>query len=205
MNIAVFGGTGGTGQWIIKLGIEAGHQITALVRNPDRLDDGSSQTKIIVGNVLDYKKVQESIAGTDAVAVSLGSRSDSPDNIVSQGTQNIIRAMKALDVRRLVVITSLGVGDSKDQVPMAFKLVMKTIMRKIIIDKDRQEQFVRASGLDWVIIRPGELSNDPPTQQYIFGTDPTITAKRVSRADVAEFVIQNLTDNQFLHQAVAIT
>lgn len=205
MKIAVFGGTGGTGQRIIKRCVETGYHINALVRNPIRLGDVSNQTKIFVGNVLDYKKVHETIEGTDAVVVTLGSRSDSPDNTVSEGTQNIIKAMIALNIRRLVVVTSLGVGDSKDQVPLAFKMVMRTLMRKIIADKEQQEQFVQASDLDWVIIRPGELSNDPPANEYIVGTDSSIMAGKISRADVAGFVLQNLIDDRFLHQAVAIT
>ena len=165
----------------------------------------AKQVDIIVGDVLNAQQVAETISGADAVVVSLGSRSDSPENTVSQGTKNIIACMQESGVKRLVVVTSLGVGDSKDQVPMAFKLVMKTVMRKIMADKDVQEQYVQDSGLDWVIIRPGGLSDDPASGAYIFGTDPSIMAGRVSRADVAAFVLQNLSDDQFLGQAVAIT
>ena len=121
------------------------------------------------------------------------------------GEMNIILAMKAKGVQRLVVVTSLGVGDGENQVPLVFKLVMKTVMRKIMMDKDRQEQFVRASGLDWVIVRPGELTDGLPSGEYIFGIDPTIMAGKVSRADVAEFILHNLSDDQFLCQAVAVT
>ncbi len=205
MKIAVFGATGGTGRNIVEQLLAAGDQVTALVRDPARLSEGSKQATIIVGDVLDPEKVQETIAGAEAIAVSLGGRADSPKNTVSEGTHIIIMAMKALDVKRLVVVTSLGVGDSKNQVPMAFKVVMKTVMRKIMADKERQEAFVQNCGLDWVIVRPGELSNDPPSGEYKFGTDPSIMAGKVSRADVAEFVLRNLSDDQFLGQAVAIT
>ena len=205
MRIAVFGGTGGTGRQVIEQALEAGHQVAALVRDPNRLSAPAKQADIIVGDVLNPQQVAETISGAEAVVVSLGSRSDSPDNTVSQGTKNIIACMQESGVKRLVVVTSLGVGDSKDQVPMAFKLVIKTVMRKIMADKDLQEQYVQESGLDWVIVRPGGLSDDPASGAYIFGTDPTIMAGRVSRADVAAFVLQNLSDDQFLGQAVAIT
>lgn len=205
MKIAVFGATGGTGREIVAQALMAGHQVSLLVRDPARLSEKSQQANIIVGNVLDPQKVRETISGADAVAVSLGSRSDSPENTVSEGTNNIVRVMQELNVQRLVVVTSLGLGESKDQVPIAFKLVMKTVMRKIMADKERQEAVVRASGLDWVIVRPGELSNDPPTGKYKFGTDSSIMAGRISRADVAEFVLSNLSDDKFLHQAVAIS
>jgi uncharacterized protein YbjT (DUF2867 family) len=205
MRIAVFGGTGGTGRQVIEQAMDAGHQVAALVRDPNRLSAPAKQADIIVGDVLNPQQVAETIAGADAVVVSLGSRSDSPDNTVSQGTKNIIACMQESGLKRLVVVTSLGVGDSKDQVPMAFKLVMNTVMRKIMADKALQEQHVQESGLDWVIVRPGGLSDDPASGAYIFGTDPTIMAGRVSRADVAAFVLQNLSDDQFLGQAVAIT
>jgi len=205
MKIAVFGATGGTGRQIVKQALLAGHEVSVLVRSPERLSEPSKSATILVGDVLDPVKVQATIAGVDAVFVSLGSRGDSPENTVSAGTKNIITAMQAEGAKRLVVVTSLGVGDSKNQVPLAFKLVMKTVMRKIMADKELQEQYVQASGLDWVIVRPGELSNDPPTGDYKFGTDSAITAGRVSRADVAEFVLRNLTDKKFLGQAVAIS
>jgi putative NADH-flavin reductase len=205
VRIAIFGGTGGTGCQIIEQALETGHHVSVLVRDPSRLSKASKSATIIVGDVLDYDKVQETISGADAVAVSLGSRSNSPENTVSEGTKNIIMAMKANGLKRLVVITSLGVGDSRNQVPLAFLLVMKTVMRKIIADKERQEQFVRTSGLDWVIVRPGELSDEPPSGDYTCGIDPKIMAGKVSRADVAEFVLRNLENDEFLYQAVAIT
>lgn len=205
MKIAVFGATGDTGRNIVEQALAAEHQITVLVRDPARLSDASKKAKIIVGDVLDPLKVQETISGADAVAVSLGSRGDSPENTVSEGTKNIITAMKRHHVKRLVVVTSLGLGDSKNQVPRAFKLVMKTVMRKIMADKERQEIFVQGSGLDWVIVRPGELTNEPPSGEYTFGIDSSIMAGKVSRADVADFVLRNLSDDQFLGQAVAIS
>ena len=113
--------------------------------------------------------------------------------------------MNELMVKRLIVVTSLGIGNSKNQVPMAFKLVMKTVMRKIMADKERQEEIVKSSGVDWMIVRPGELSDDPPSGAYIFGTEASIMAGKLSRADLAEFVVHNLNDDQFLGQAVAIT
>jgi uncharacterized protein YbjT (DUF2867 family) len=205
MRIAVFGGTGGTGRQVIEQALEVGHQVSALVRDPNRLSEAAKKADIFIGDVLNAQQVAETIAGANAVVVSLGSRSDSPENTVSQGTKNIITCMQQTGVKRLVVVTSLGVGDSKDQVPMAFKLVIKTVMRKIMADKEIQEQYVQESGLDWVIVRPGGLSDDPASRTYIFGTDPSIIAGRVSRADVASFVLQNLSDDQFLGQAVAIT
>lgn len=205
MKIALFGATGGAGQQIIAQALESGHVIQALVRDPARLSHQNPNLSLITGDVLDPAAVAQTLAGADAAIVSLGNTANNPDWIVSNGTHVIIEAMKPRGPRRLVVITSLGVGDSKDQVPFAFKMLMKTVIKKPMEDKERQEQIVRASGLDWTIIRPGGLTNGPRTGQYRFGLDPKITAGQVSRADVAAFTLRQLDDMTFLHQAPAIT
>ena len=205
MKISVFGATGGTGREIVEQALAIGTEVTILVRDPARLSDKVRGANIVIGNVLDPRKVQEALGGADAVVVSLGNRSDSPENTVSEGTKNIITAMQTLGIKRLVVVTSLGVGDSKNQVPFVFKIVMKTVMRKVMEDKEQQEKLVRESELDWVILRPGELIDGPRTGQYAFGTDQSIMAEAISRADLAEFTLKQCVDDQFLQKAVAIT
>ena len=205
MRVAVFGATGGTGKEIVVQALEMGYTVSALVRDPNRLPPEAKGIATVVGDVLDPCKVNQTLRGTDAVIVSLGNRSDSPENTVSSGTKHIIDAMGDHGVKRLVVITSLGVGDSKDQVPFAFKLVMKTVMRKIMADKELQEEYVQGSGLDWVILRPGELRDGPKTGDFTFGTSREITAKAISRADLASFALKQLVDDHFLRKAVAVT
>jgi uncharacterized protein YbjT (DUF2867 family) len=158
MKLSVFGATGGTGREIVEQALAVGTDVTVLVRDSARLSDKAKGANILIGDVLDPHSVESALHGVDAVVVSLGGRSDSPENTVSEGTKNIVAAMQSLGIKRLVVITSLGLGDSKNQVPFAFKMVMKTVMRKIMGDKELQEKFVRESGLDWVILRPGELT-----------------------------------------------
>jgi putative NADH-flavin reductase len=206
MKIAVFGATGGTGREVVKQALAAGHQVTALARNPASLDSADSDLTVVAGNVLDIEAVQQALTGADVAVVSLGSTANNPDNIVSQGTQVILDAIGQLGgPRRIVVVSSIGVGDSKDQVPFAFKMLMKTVLRKAIEDKERQEALVKASGLDWIIVRPGGLTDGSATGQYQAGLDPKISAGQVSRADVAAFVLQQLTDDTYLRQAPAIT
>lgn len=205
MKIALFGATGGTGQRTLEQALTQGYSVHALVRTPAKLTLENPQLTIIQGDVLDPQKVQECISGCDAVICSLGSTSNNPDTIVSAGTRQIITAMQAAGLRRLIVVTSLGVGDSKDQVPFFFKTLMQTVLKKSIADKEMQEQLVRESGLDWIIVRPGGLTDDPPTGDYLFGTDKTIMAGQVSRADVADFLLKQLQDDRFLGQATAVT
>lgn len=203
--IALFGATGGTGRQIVAQALEAGHIVQALVRDPARLPVQHPHLHLITGNVLDSDAVERTITGADAVIVSLGNTANNPDWIVSEGTKVIVAAMHKLGVRRLIVISSLGVGDSRDQVPTFFKVLMKTALKKPMEDKERQEQIVAASGLDWTIVRPGGLTNGPRTGRYRAGLDRSIVAGQVSRADVAEFVLRQLDDLTYRHKAPAIT
>jgi len=206
MKIAVFGATGGTGRQVVEQALAAGHQVTALARNPSKLMLANANLTVVTGNVLNAANVEETLQGADAVVVSLGNTESNPDYIVSLGTQVIVAAMQRMGApRRIVVVSSLGVGDSQDQVPFAFKLLMKSVLRKPMEDKERQEALVKASDLDWTIVRPGGLTNGPATGRYQSGLDTKIGAGQVSRADVAAFVLKQLTDSTYLHQAPAIS
>lgn len=206
MNITIFGATGGTGKQIVVQALAAGHQVAALVRDPAKLNSEDQRLTIVAGDVLDAAKVEQTIAGADAVVVSLGNTANNPDFIVSQGTQVIVDAMHRLGTpRRIIIVSSLGVGESKDQVPFAFKMLMNTVIRKPMQDKEKQEAIVKASGLDWTIVRPGGLTDGPATGQFKSGLDPKIVAGQVSRADVAAFVLRQLTDDTYLHKTPAIT
>ncbi len=205
MNIALFGATGGTGQQIAVQAMAAGHSVQALVRDPSRLPLQDPRLTVITGDVLDTDAVARTLDAAGVVIVTLGNTANNPDWIVSNGTQVIIDAMKQRHIRRLIVISSIGVGDSKDQVPFAFKMLMKTVIKKPMEDKECQEQIVRASGLDWTIVRPGGLTNGERTGRYRFGLDPKLSAGQVSRADVAEFTLRQIDDLTFLHKTPAIT
>jgi uncharacterized protein YbjT (DUF2867 family) len=206
MRIAVFGATGGTGREVVKQALAAGHQVTALARDPSRLVGSDPNLTVVAGSVLEAAPVLQALQGTDAAIVSLGNTANNPDYVVSQGTQVILDAIGQLGgPQRMVVVSSIGVGDSKDQVPFAFKMLMKTVLRRAMEDKERQEALVKASGLDWTIVRPGGLTDGPATGQYRAGLEPTISAGQVARADVAAFVLQQLTDDAYLRQTPAIT
>ena len=203
--IAVFGATGGTGQELTSQALAAGYQLKALVRNPNRMSITGDQLQLTIGDVLNQDKVNDCIAGCDAVICSLGSTYKGPSDTTSVGTQNIIKAMNKYQIHRLLVVSSLGVGDSKDQISTAFKLVASTILRKVMIDKEQQEKIVMASKLKWTIVRPSGLTNGPKTNNYIVGTGKDIMAKRVSRANVADFLLKILGKDQYVQEAVAIT
>ncbi|MEO8084173.1 MAG: NAD(P)-binding oxidoreductase [Ardenticatenales bacterium] len=197
MHIALFGATGGTGQQIAVQARAAGHSVTALVRDPSRLEPverGAASTgaamTIVAGDVLDPGAVAQIVAGVDAVLVALGTTKRNPPDIVSSGTAVIIDAMKAAGIKRLIVVSSLGVGDSWNEVPWLFKLARATFLRTVMADKAIQEQLVRESGLEWTILRPGGLTNGPLTDRTDLGTQAPVMAGRISRADVAAMALR---------------
>ena len=206
MKIAAFGATGGTGKQVVQQALAAGNQVAALVRDPAKLAIDNVNLAVVTGNVLDAGKVEEALQGADAVVVSLGNTDPNPDYVVSQGTLVIVDAMKRLgQPKRIVVVSSMGVGESKDQVSFTFKMLMTTVLRKPMEDKERQEQVVKASGLDWTIVRPGGLTDSPATGNYKSGLDPNIGAGQVSRADVAAFVLKQLSDSTYVFKTPAIS
>ncbi|MBK5930866.1 NAD(P)-dependent oxidoreductase [Halochromatium salexigens] len=203
MKIALFGATGGTGRQVLAQGLAQGHEVRALARDPEKLEPATG-LEIIAGDVLDQAAVDACLTGTDAVICVLGSHG-STQPVEAEGSERIIAGMQRLGIRRLIAVTSMGVGDSRDQVPGFFRVIMQLTLKKIMAAKEVQEQRIRDSGLDWTIVRPGGLTDGPATGSYRSGVDKSIQATRVARADVADFVLQQLLDERYLRQAPAVS
>jgi putative NADH-flavin reductase len=203
VKIAIFGATGGTGLEATKQALANGDNVTALVRTPSKLAITDEKLTIIEGNILDQNAVEQVVAGQDAVIVSIRKTDNNPDQLVSKGTRIVIDAMQRFGVQRLVVVTAIGVGDSKNNVPLFFKALMKTILKEAYADMEVQEQAIRESGLDWIVVRPGGLTDNAATGEYEVGLD--IKGSQVARADVAAFLLQQITDDTYLRKAVSIS
>jgi putative NADH-flavin reductase len=205
MNLTVFGATGGTGQEVVKRALAHGHTVTAFVRDRERLPIKDSYLQIIIGDALDWQSVSNAVTGQDAVVVTLGSRGRGKRDVRARGTANVIEAMKVQDVRRLVVVSAAGTGDSYRQLPFFLKILVKTLLRNTYADHEQQEAYVQDSELDWVIVRPAMLRDGPATGEYHTGTaDDDLPGGEVSRADLADFVLQQLEDDRYLHQAITV-
>lgn len=208
MNLLVIGATGGTGRALLKQALEQGHSVTAFVRNPEKLALTHHNLRIAKGDVTDYPSVEQAVAGKDAVLCALGTKVIGRNTIQSDGARNIVRAMEKTGVRRLVLESSLDVGDSKGQLGFLFAHVIRpTLLRNIFKDKELQEQIVRTSPLDWIIVRPAMLTNAERTGKYRAGfppTDHSITRK-ISRADVADFMLKQTTENTYLRQTPGLS
>ncbi len=202
MHIALFGATGGTGRQILDQALAQGHEVTALTRDSAKLAPRRGLTPV-VGDVLDSVAVANCVRGAEAVICALGSHGGK-DPIEARGTERILAAMRDSGARRLVVVSSLGVGDSRAQIHWLLRVIMDLTLKRILAAKAAQERLVQASGLDWIIVRPGGLTDGPRTGAYRFGLDRALAGGRISRADVAEFVLRQLTDDRFLHQTPAV-
>lgn len=203
MRIALFGATGGTGIQVLEQALAAGHSIQALARDPGKLAPREG-LNLIEGDVLDQSAADACVEGTDAVICVLGTK---PGNepVEAAGTERILAAMDKHGVRRLIAVSSMGVGDSIDQINFAFRVIMNLTLKRIMAAKAEQERLIMASDRDWTIVRPGGLTDGPRTDSYQAGTDKSIKATRVSRADVADFVLKQLTDDTYVRQAPAVS
>lgn len=203
--IAIVGATQGVGRAVLDRALERGDAVTALARTPAKLAIEHENLRVISGDVLDPAAAAAVVEGADVVVVSLGNTPNNPDDVVSRGTAQVMAAMEAAGVGRLIVVTSIGVGDSSEQVPFAFRMLMKTVLRKAMADKEQQEALVRASSLDWTIVRPGGLTDGPATGRYRAGTEKDISAGQVARADVAAFILEEIDSGRYLRQTPAIS
>lgn len=209
MKLLIIGGTGKTGIQLIKQALEQGHEVTALARNPDKLKIIHHNLSIVKGDVLDASQMQELVKGQDAVLSALGHKKFIvKTSILSEGTRNIIDAMKANNVKRLICITTLGINDSRFKLGLYYTLfVIPVIVFFYFRDKAKQEKMIMDSGLDWTIVRPGQLLNLKKRGKYKhrLRAGHYILTKMIARADVADFMLKQLTDTSYIQKAVGIT
>ncbi|NDJ19449.1 NAD(P)-dependent oxidoreductase [Myxacorys almedinensis] len=216
MKVLIFGATGSIGRQLVQQALEQGHLVTAFVRNPAKLNLQHANLKIVQGDVLDSVAVEQAVQGQDAVLCSLGSGQQRTGTIRSEGTRQIVRAMEKTRVRRLICQTTLGVGESQGNLNFFWKYIMfGFLLRQVFLDHVRQEEFVKQSHLDWTIVRPSTFvdGDSSATQGHartgiyrhgFAGTDkiPNLT---ISRADVADFMLKQLTDDSYLHQTPGVS
>jgi putative NADH-flavin reductase len=206
--LLIIGATGGTGLRLVEQALERGHQVTAFVRSPERLKIEHPGLRIVRGDVLDYASVEAAMQGQDAVLSALGhKRFLGPTTILSEGTRNLLRAMRSCRVPRFICETSLGVGNTVGRLGLpATILFVPLILPFYFWDRVRQEKLIEDSDVDWVIVRPATLTNGTRRGEYRHGFDAGdyIWPSRVSRADVADFMLKQLNDDTSLGRAPGI-
>lgn len=208
MKITIFGATGGTGRHLVEQALDRDHRVTVQVRRPEKLGDlGHAHLEVIRGDVLEPASVARAVAGREAVLCAIGAGAE-PTSLREDGTRNIVSAMEESGVPRLICLSSLGVGDSRANLPWFTKhIVVGIFLRHAFADHERQEAVVRQSSLDWTIVRPPHLKDGPRTGEYQHGFPPTHRKIKgqVSRADVADFMLRQLTESTYLRQSPGVS
>jgi len=208
MKLLIIGASRGIGRQLLVQAVQAGHVVTAMARHVDQLPRQQEGFRVMAGDILEPQEVRQAVAGQEAVCLTIGiGVTWKPVRVFSQGTENVLAAMAEHGVRRLVCVTGIGAGDSKGHGGFLYDRIFKPLLLKTIYeDKDRQEALIRASDTDWTIVRPGFLTTGPLTGNYRVLTDLRgVTASNISRADVAHFILKELSSHRYLRQTPLVT
>ncbi len=204
MKIIVFGATGGVGQSVVRQGVEAGFEVTAFVRTPSKLDFSHENLKIIQGNAFNQEEVSSAIAGHDAVVSCLGSNQGMKKSTeLQEMIKHIVTGMKEHNVERIIYTASAGIH--KELTGISGKLVMR-MLRNPLIDHRAAVDYIQAHGLNYTIVRPMGLTNNPFTGKYReSATSVPEKSKSIPRADVAHFIVKALRDRSYDHTSIGIS
>ena len=206
MKVVIFGASGGTGRELVRRALEAGHEVTAFVRDPARVDVTHERLRVVQGDVKDAGAVARAVAGQDAVLSALGP--SKPDfSAMTVGAQHIVAAMEEHGVRRLVTLTGAGVPDANDRPKLFNHLItflLKRISPGVLEDALRHAERVRASGVEWTIVRVGRMNDGPRSGEMAVGWVGTGPKPFVSRADAAAFMLEEMEARRYVRQAPMI-
>ena len=201
MNLLVLGATGRTGRLVVEQALAAGHTVTALVRSPEKLTMGSSNLRVVTGKATDASDVSRALQGADAVISTLGGKG----SVIADSTQAIVAAAREAGVSRVVVLSSWLV--ERDRMDAVTRLLTRIAKGPVIKDQSAGEQVIRRSDLDWTIVYPSMLTDGPAEGSVAVLPEKAKRrmSQKISRADVAAWLVQAATGVQYSRCAVGIT
>lgn len=206
--ILVLGATGGTGRLIVQQALAKGHEVSALIRSPEKAVYLKG-AKILIGDARDEVALRNAMKDKTAVVSALGTGVSPLREVtfLSSATRALVNAMKVEHVARLVAITGLGAGDSRGHGGFAFdNLFFPLLLRNVYADKDRQETIIRESDLEWILVRPSILNDKAGGKPVRALTDlSAFHGGAIARADVARFVVEQVQSDKWLRRAPLIT
>lgn len=207
--ITVFGATGGTGRQVVEQALAEGYEVVTYLRNRPKLGINHERLAVVEGELADMERIEDAIKGADAVLSALGPRGRTRDKPITTGMRNIIAAMKRLGTRRLIITSTLSAEDPQDRPDFrsrAMVSLVKVAMHGAYEDIVSVAELVRASDLDWTILRLALLNNHSKTGRVKAGyVGSGEVGTSISRADVAYFMLRQVNDTKYLHQAPAIS
>lgn len=209
MKLAIIGASRGIGRACVDYALSRGHKVRAMARGADGMEIGDANFSAVTGDATDAGDIARAIAGTDAVLFTLGLPNDMRKlrrtTLFSDATRALLPAMEAAGLRRLICVTGFGAGDSYAKLSSPEKLVRGAILGRAYADKGVQEQMIRASGLDWTIVRPGILTNSTMTGKYqVLVAPETWRQGMISRQDVAHFLVHAAEDGSHVGETPAL-
>ncbi|MCX4828755.1 NAD(P)H-binding protein [Streptomyces sp. NBC_01016] len=208
MKLTVFGATGGIGQEIVRQALEAGHEVTAVVRDPARLIVTGERLEVVRGDLKDPESLRPAVAGRDAVLSGLGARRRADAGIATELTRSVLKAMEAEGVRRLLVVSAGPVGPEPAGSPLIDRVMLKmvgAILKGVYVDLTAMEAELARSATDWTSVRPPRLQDKPLTGSYrtVVGGFPR-AGRFAGRADVAHAMLAMVDDPATVKQGVGV-
>ena len=211
MQILVLGATGGTGRGLVTRALDRGYNVTALVRNPASLKFKHERLKVVKGDVGNRAALVEAMNGNEAVISTLGKglklrdlvEINKPVTFYSDSATQIVEIMKKSNVKRFIGLTSMATNPNSIKTSISNKIFFY-ILKEAFLDMRRMEEIVRTSSLNWTVVRPSNLSNQPPQGNYKLGTDYNIELTKIGRTDLAGFLLDTLAEGEYLNKMVSI-
>jgi putative NADH-flavin reductase len=201
MKVLLLGATGRTGHELLAQAVDRGHELTALARDPAKLAADGERVRIVEGSATDPTAMEEAMRGQTAVICALGPRSPTAlvrCDLMRETVAALIPAMASSGCNRVVLLSALGVGHSAPHAPLVQRLAFRTLLRQVGKDKAAAEDRLRRSELDWTVVYPPTLTNGPRTGSYRHGKSLELDGvPKISRADVADFMVSQLTDASY--------
>ncbi|MEU6750826.1 NAD(P)H-binding protein [Spirillospora sp. NPDC046719] len=210
MRITVFGATGGIGTRLVRRALDAGHEVTAVVRNPGGMPaDLRDRAAVVQADIMDPAAIEGAVKGADAVFSAMGARSIGPTTVCSESSRSIIAAMRATGAGRFLMVSMGAIASEPGDDPLTRyvvkPLILGRILRHSIADMRVAEAQVRDSGLDWTIVRPPRLTNKEGRDRYRKAVDRSVTGGySITRDDVAKALLDLAGDLPSIGHVISI-
>jgi putative NADH-flavin reductase len=208
MKLIIFGATGRTGKLLVEQALAAGHEVTAYVRNASKLALTQPKFKVIEGKLNEAQKMTEAVKGQDVVLVALGQVKGGSKSVMKEAAEAITSLMNKVGVRRLITVTGAGVAQPGDE-PKWFNkfmsFMLNTFAKDVLQDSVKHVDIVRSSGLEWTIVRVPRLTDGERKGNYRVGKVGVDDGPSISRADVADFMLKQVTDKSYIGKAPVIS
>lgn len=209
MKLTIFGATDRTGQALVDQALAQEHDIVVFTRTASNMRQEHERLQVMEGNIREAEKVESAVAGADAVLSALRHTDESAKNVLTIAARYLIRAMKRQDVRRLVSLVGPGVQDPKDPShPLGERVVvglLDLVARDFLEDAERHAELIRESDLDWTLVRTPRLTNGPHTGHYRTGYFKLRPLDKISRADVADFMLGAVVRSEYVREAPLVS